>query len=708
MCFVPSAYFLASNKQIFIKKICKTLFLHLGARSDHSLASAKLQLLLPPISGSLRARMNAVIKTAQTKVQADTLLLAKSLTSSHGEKVFVLLQVQADEATAKTLQKEYLAIVQHSLLETEGETAKRLDSTLKELNGLVKGLLLSKSISDIHSIIAISQDDGLLHVSHAGRAEAYVVRSGTASQITEYTRGKPSPAFVHIASGQLESGDIIILSTQRLLRTVTPAQLAKLCAGATNVLEDLKASLESEKEQAALASLTLKEDENSKEELMPAKLKKKAGKQESIMAKVMAALPSGKSAKPAAKRGKATKKGGGSWQDKFRTLAEGFHKDIRDPSRKKKAHLLILAALVAVFLVVWAAVNISSFSQSSKTRAELENLIEEINEDIRTAENRRLTGDKDSATAILERAEQRAKQVMDNESGLFRTEALDLLDRIRAKSEEVSNIVRLSPLVVANLAASKPEIQVQGFIGTGDEEFIVYDKQDLYRVVYNNVEDPDRLVDEELILQGTDFERYQTRVFQTTGNGVVELISGQPTAMKTDDPAGWVTGKDILTYLRFLYVLSPENNQIYKYERLSNRYSSPDEYNVNGDLSGALSMTIDGNIYVLKQGGAIVKLLRGETQPFVIRHAPDNVLMNATKIYKVFDGNIYFLDPVKSRVIVITDGGPSGESTYLKQYVLEGENQIGELQDLYVDPDESRLYVMDEKRVYKIDLGPRG
>lgn len=119
-------------------------------------------------------------------------------------------------------------------------------------------------------------------------------------------------------------------------------------------------------------------------------------------------------------------------------------------------------------------------------------------------------------------------------------------------------------------------------------------------------------------------------------------------------------------------------------------------------------MTIDGNIYVLKQGGAIVKLLRGETQPFVIRHAPDNVLMNATKIYKVFDGNIYFLDPVKSRVIVITDGGPSGESTYLKQYVLEGENQIGELQDLYVDPDESRLYVMDEKRVYKIDLGPRG
>jgi len=63
----------------------------------------------------------------------------------------------------------------------------------------------------------------------------------------------------------------------------------------------------------------------------------------------------------------------------------------------------------------------------------------------------------------------------------------------------------------------------------------------------------------------------------------------------------------------------------------------------------------------------------------------------------------YFLDPVKSRIVIVSDGGGAGEATYLKQYVLEGE-QIGKLQDLYVDPDESHLYVLDEKRVYVIDL----
>jgi hypothetical protein len=176
--------------------------------------------------------------------------------------------------------------------------------------------------------------------------------------------------------------------------------------------------------------------------------------------------------------------------------------------------------------------------------------------------------------------------------------------------------------------------------------------------------------------------------------------------MKTDDPSGWIIGKDIETYLRYLYVLSPDNNQIYKYERLSNRYTAPSEYNVNGDISGALDMAIDGNVYILKEGGEIVRLFRGEARPFTIRYAPDDVLANSTKLFKVADANFYFLDPVAARVVVATDGGSTGEASYSRQYILEGD-QIGTLQDLYVDPDESQLYVLDDKRMYVIDLGTR-
>ncbi|MDP7069360.1 MAG: hypothetical protein QF815_02430, partial [Candidatus Peribacteraceae bacterium] len=310
----------------------------------------------------------------------------------------------------------------------------------------------------------------------------------------------------------------------------------------------------------------------------------------------------------------------------------GFIQDLRHPKRKKRAHLLLLASTVAAFLVVWAVVNLGSSSQNRQTRAELEERLEEISQLIRTAENRRLSGEMDSANTILEQAEQRSKQVMDNESNLFRAEALDLLERIRTKREEINNIIRLSPRMVVNLATKKKNIEALGFVGLADGEFIAYDRQDLYRVLLNAVEEPDRLVEDELILDGDDFPRYQTMVFQTTDNSIVELISDQPTSMKTEDPAGWIKGKDIETYLRFLYVLSPENNQIYKYERLSNRYSAPAEYNVNGDLEGALDMAIDGNVFILKEGGSLMKLLRGEVKPFTIRHMPDDALTEATRL----------------------------------------------------------------------------
>lgn len=649
--------------------------------------------------------MDITVHSGQTKAGDGTILSTLTMESAHGEQVCLLLQMESEAGNAKSLEKEMAAVVRHSLLETDGEASSRLDGTLKELNGLLKGLLLVGSIRDVHALISVVDDRGSLHVSHAGRAEAYVVRGASTNQITEYSRGKSTPAFVYIASGSLEPRDIVILSTQRLLRAVTPAQITQVAQRSGQVVEEIVHILDGEKEQAAIAVLSVS-----------------GGKQLSL-----GDAPSARERKPAERSQRGRKMTGAApWTalvTVFRKHGErliavldlpglqvtagrwtaGFRKDLKDPARKRRAHLLLLAGTIAAFLVIWVLLQLTMNSEKSKTREELEVLVEQISTEVRTAENRRIAGDVDAANAILVRAEERAKQVMDNELGLYRMEALDLLDRIRSKREEINNIVRLAPRVVANLAAKNPDITAQGFIGLADGEFVAFDRQDLYRVLLNSVENPLHLTDEELVVSGINFPRYQTLVFQTTGNTVVELIAGQPTVMKTEDPAGWITGKSMEAYLRFLYVLSPENNQVYKYERLSNRYSPPSQYNVNGEIQNGIDIAIDGNIYVLKDDGTVVKLLRGEAKSFVIRHAPEGLLKDTTKLFKIVDGSMYFLDPVGARVIVVTDGGQTGESTYVKQYVLEGD-QIGKLTDLYVDPDETRVYVIDEKRIYAVDL----
>jgi hypothetical protein len=646
--------------------------------------------------------MDAHVQTGQTKALDDTTLVAKSLSGTRGEHVVVLLQAESSSPAGKNFQKEFLDIVTTALVEAEGDAATRLDSTLKELNGLIKGMLLGKTVTDLHAIIAVATADGALHVSHAGRAEAYVVRAGAASQITEYTKGKPAPAFVHIASGQLESRDVIVLSTQRLLRALTPAQLAQIAAKPDSLLADVRSSLESEQEQAALAYVHMESAKESKAEApapVRTRSRAKGAKNGNAVTSVLAMASGGADSAMRFIRGERVQHLAGTLRSRF----SAFHKDLRDPSRKRRAHLLLIAAVLATIVIVWAVAHLTLFSQRSQTRAQLQALVEEIETDLRTAENRRLTGEMDAANAILQRAEERAKQVIDNESGYYRDEAMEIFARIQSKREELNNIVRLSPRVVANIAAKNPNVKALGFLGFEDEEFLVYDRQDTYRVLHNSIDDPSRITEEELILDGADFPRYQTTVYQTTGNGMMEVIGGQSTSMKTEDPAGWIAGKDMKSYLRFMYVLSPENNQIYKYERLSNRYAAPSEYNVNGELSDALDMAIDGSVYVLKEDGQVVKLLRGETQPYTIRNAPDGLLTHATKIFKIPESNVYFLDPVRARVIIVTDGGPAGDASYVKQYVLESEG-VGELIDLFVDPDETRLYVSDEKRIYAVDL----
>ncbi len=672
--------------------------------------------------------------------------MALEFDSSDDEKAFLLIQADATPSAAKTLEDECVLIVRHALLGSEGEPWHRLDGTLKELNGLFKGLILSKAMEDVHAIVALLDRSGSLHVSHAGRGEAYLLRNGLAAQITEFSRGKPLTAFVHISSGQLEPGDSVILATQRLLRTFTPAQLAAIPV--SEAVPTIISTLESEREAAAIASVRIPAPEGE-----PAARADRTQERETAPSRASSRIAA---RRPAARRGRGGMfampdmqdvmdglKTGGSWlagavvavgrqtlalgkkgasraakmdRSKLPSLTsvsggvqsiskrvESFVADLRHPQRKRRAHLLLLAGGVATFLVIFMLVSLSTSSRRNKSRTELADLVTQINSEIRTADTRKIAGDNDAANTILQRAEERAKQVMDNESGLFRVEALDLLDRIRQKREELNNIVRVSPRVVVNLSSQNADVDAQGMIGLGDGEFVVYDQRSSYRVLLSRLDEAKRVVEDELILQGARFDRFDTQVFMTTGNSVVELTGNQLTTMKTDDPNGWIVGKDIETYLRYLYVLAPEKKQIYKYERLSNRYGSPVPYNVNGDLMGALDMSIDGSVYVLKEGGTVVKLLRGEAQPFAIRRAPEDALKAATRMFKVADGKFYFLDPERNRVSVVTDGGTAGEATYVKQYILEGD-QLGTLQDLYVDPDQSHIYVIDEKRLYVVDM----
>lgn len=670
--------------------------------------------------------MKIAVTTGQTKAPHGTVLVPVVLGEEKGERAFFLMQCDGKAEGGENLREEFVTVLTHAVLDGVGSGYERLESALKELNGLLKGFMLSEAVSDVHAIVGLIETEGTLHLSNVGRAETYIIRDGSTLQITEFSaRGKAPVAFTQILSGPVRNRDHFVIASQRLLRTVTPAQLSKMVQhDGESIIQNIISALAAEKEVACIAHIVISGDAEGTGEKEPARRPMGASPRllrsrqklsgSALLSRVTSTFAGIEWRSLARKmRGKLTGKRSASAWERFKESVSTFLGDLYNPERKRRAHLLLLAGSGALFLVIWMVVQLSLVSQKSQTRGELADLVKQITADLSTAENRQLAGDTESANAILQRADERAKQVMGNESGLYRSEALELLERIKSKREEMNRIIRLvPPRVMANLSAKKPDIVAQGFIGLPSGEFAVYDRQNLYRVSLNTVEEGEKLGSEELILNGVWFPRFQSKVFMTTGNSVIEIINGQPTTMKTEDTAGWVTGSDIKTYLRYLYVLSPERKQIYKYERLASKYGPPAEYNVNGDLSGALDMTIVGPVYVLRDVSTpekpkardTVKLLRGEKQPFNIRNLPPGALDGVTKIFKATTtGNFYFLDPENKRIIVTTGDSDLGDSLYLKQYIFDSD-QVGVLKDLYVDGDDSRLYVLDEKKLYAIDL----
>ncbi len=656
------------------------------------------------------------ITTVKTKLQGNAHLISHVFDGEKGEQIVTLLRIDGEVRNVDHFKEEWLRTIERTLPHAEEDAYERLEGALKEMNGLLKGTLISGNVQEINALIALADTDGTLHVAQAGRSEAYLTRNGTTVQITEGSAAREGAQFLHISSGALQSDDTVILSSERLLRTMSPVQITHIVRRKSEALDSIRDLLEREKEVAVLALLSPKMTEAK----IPSALPSRRSSRESFLERMMPKRKASSVGRSLRKKMSLPSFKGKKWKvhvnlDVMRSLLGGtntgirrrikdFLDDLQHPTRKRKAHLLLIAGAIVVFVGIWSAFQISTVSKKSQTRVELEKLVEKINGDLRMAENRQLMGDTESANAILTRAEEEAKGVMQNESGLFRTDALDLLDRIRAKRESINNIVRLTPTVVANLSAQNPDVSARGLIGIERGRLTAFDRQNLYSIIVNAVDEPQRLDGENLILDGAYFERFKTQIFMTKENRLIELIEGQPTAMKTDDPGGWLNGPDMETYLRYLYILSPQNNQILKYERLSNRYSAPSEYNVNGKLEGALDMVIDADLYVLHQGGKVTKLLRGEERPFVIRNLPTGALDKTTKIVKPSEkSNFYFLDPEGKRVIVTRSDDDLGESLYLKQFVLEGE-QVGTLQDLYVDPEEAQLFILDEKRLYSISL----
>jgi len=584
------------------------------------------------------------------------------------DQIWVALEISGDGKFARGTAQSILETLEAVFFDhLELEAYERFEAALKETNLIINNLRekRGKGFGKINAILAAFTGQEL-HLTQSGDAEAYMIRSGKIVTLSEGLSSRSTDPFVNIASGELHGDDKLIFATGRLLRLATNSQLIQTFGdGVTEAVEALR--------ELALGN----EELNLGAVCIHAKM----------LQKPEAAAPT-PSENPFFKKAKEVLD---------TAMSFVMEKTGNRMSQFSKRNILIALALIVVVLAGSVSLLMAS-QRKNAIRDEYRTKIDRLYQDVQMANTKGYANDKVGANAILEKIDTDARAILD--ANYFRPEALALLDKVQEVRDSINHTDRLKDLApYVDLKAKKPDAKAIGLVSLSDNLY-AFGYNTVFEVILDQAMDPRTIDDTEIVIHAAAMEDQKVIAFLTQSGRVMEFDKGQFRFANTED-AKWKGGVDIAAYGKNIYILNPDNNQIYKYSRLGTKYSAATEYNSDATLKDAISLTIEGDIYVLKKGGQITRIYKSKVQPFKIEDLAVE-LTDATRIFTSPElDNLYLLDAKNKRVVILTKPDSYGTSKYFGQVVFD---RLNDVQDFYVEKGEKKLYLMTSQEIYRTDI----
>jgi len=384
-------------------------------------------------------------------------------------------------------------------------------------------------------------------------------------------------------------------------------------------------------------------------------------------------------------------------------------KNIKNNAHEKKENfyqLPILSKILFVSSIILAIVFLSSITTykiKENWQAEKQaynNQIQSVIDKKNAADASIIYGNDERALSLLQEAEQIVKELP---SGNKKEK-----DKILELSNEVDSVL----MKLRKLSVIKPETiadltQVNSNANTTkltkiDNTLLAYGEKDIsfYKVNLNgnSIEIKDHNNITNLAYSSTPKE--QDKIVFVNGDSSIAEYNKESSLLSTKD-IGFANEEvllsDIFVYNRKLYSLDPKNNQIYRHSQTQTGYDKGTAWikDDNINLSDGISLAVDGDLFVLKKNGEIIKMAGGQKQDFNITGL-DPTLDNPIQIW-TYNGlqNIYILEPTNKRVILLDK-----EGKMINQYTSNSwENPTS----MIVEEENKTIYILDSNKIYKFN-----
>lgn len=680
--------------------------------------------------------MSFSVHTFETHPENSGLAFAYHENIGEGQDIFFRGKFPEGTSDATNVAESIFGAIVDSLkVLKKGDSYDRFEDALKSANLVFKKNLAK--ISNTPDIVVNYFDFNNLYISQSGTAEAYLLRNSSITQISE-TPENNNELFLNILSGQVAIDDIIIISNSRLLHSITTTQLIDIFSRpdfneASNLLRH-ELQMKSEDDLIVTTIGVGKKAEIGAAGFLSRMVSKVSGSkhlnkayspvsaeevvEDSEVTEEIKDIPPVKdlleetveieaeSSSPkllddenfagiseSAETMKNTKN---KYLDRLKGLSTKLPKISAEKLPPKK-NLIKVASIILGLLILWVGGKAILGYESEDTKI----LREELSiarESIQQADVFLTQGDRNSASDLLEKAQNSLQTVLNSKSS-FRSDAQFLLADIQEKQLQVENAHKVQAQVLSDLATKNDNISATGLLKLRENLF-AYDSHFVYKTIRNIVEKGISISDKESVVAAATRENQNTLALLTDVPRIIEYKNGVISPMSTLDET-WKSGLDIETYgARYVYILDPVENQVWKYERRQNNYSGAIAYNQGADLSRAISFSIDGAMYILSDDGTIQKLFRGEKQTFSFREMPSTPISGKElKLYTSIDLDyLYILDPQNERVLIFTKGEKF--ATYKKQ-VIYG---VPGAKDFVVDATGQKVNIVTKDKIYEFSL----
>jgi len=615
------------------------------------------------------------------------------------EEIFAIFELADRPSGSEDLIRTVFQTLQEICFVGQNQDAyERFEAALKEVNAVVSEFresLPNKNLGRLNAVIGFLSEREL-HITQAGEAEAYLIRKGALTTVTEGLGGgdEAVDAFVNIASGKTENRDKILLATERLLRYATKNELTKIFSTHKEITAGLEELDEIVVLEGAQTTGVLAIDIVT----------------ETVAARATSTESTEKAGDPIAKILKQVNRGVSWLRDKLPegTKIPGGRGSSGNLNLDKNYIILgfLVVAILILLSISWSLGNKRSDVKLEEVRAALEN----VQTNIDLAKTRRNIGDKPQAYELLDEAEATATDLV--KSGLAIEEADVKIQEIQQIRDELDNIRRYAELTpLADIANTVDDISLIGLENYHGRK-IAFDAHNLFDTALDTLTDSSEIEATGILRTAHYFDDRDAIVFLTTDDKIIEWRDGETMIVDTDDET-WKSSVDFGTYSQFIYLLDPLNNQIWKYQRNRDNYSSATGYNENADLTNAVSISIDGDIWILANdndndmSNDIIRVRKGEKKPLTISDLPADKWVQPSKIFTNEALKfVYVLDKPNKRILRFYKDPPEAGTEarslmYNIQYLFE---DLAEVHDFWVDSAEQKLYVIDSQKIYEVSI----